>query len=66
MHTDSQFADLLNGGYLEKNYPNLYKYKNFEILEFFVNLKEKLKTKGWDHFELMVSHIQSHSINFGN
>ncbi len=59
VHTDSQyFADLINSGYLIKNNPSLYKYENYEILEFFVDLEEKLKTMGWDSFELKVSHPQ--------
>ncbi len=67
VHTDSQyFADLINGGYLKKNNPHLYKYENFEILEFFVDLEEKLKTMGWNSFDLKVLHTPDHSMDFGH
>ncbi len=64
-HTDSQyFADLVNGGYLVKSDPNLYKYENYKILEFFVDLEEKFLR--WDSSEPKVSHTLGHSMDFGN
>ncbi len=67
IHTDSQyFSDLYNGGYLTLTNPNVYKYENFETLEFFLGLDKKLKTKGVTNFNLQVVHIPGHSTDFGN
>ncbi len=41
-------------------------YENYDALEFFVGLRDKIKSKGYPDFDLKVSHVPGHSVDFGN
>ncbi len=67
VRTDSQyFADLFNENKLSENNQNLTGYENYDVLEFFVGFGDKIKSKGYPDFNLKVSHVPGHSVDFGN
>ncbi len=64
---DSQYvSDLQNGDYLTQANQNLFKYENYELLSFVVDLSSKLEKYGILDFSLKTEHVPGHSLDFGN